>query len=352
MTVPRFLKRILLTLLALAGLFLIFLIHAHITMYTPKAKETLFTHGEPTTVEPGSELSFMTWNLGYAGMGDDMDFFYDGGTQMRTSEARTLENLEGILDFLAEHRHVDFLLLQELDKHSRRSYGIHMPDSTGRHLPEHTSVFASNYRVTFVPVPWHNPMGRVHSGILTASRPIPRSAERYSYPGAYPWPSSLFNLRRGFLLSRYPLGKERELVVINTHKSAFDDGSLRQQQTDFLADIMAKEYARGNYVIAGGDFNQCPPGLKASFPHDLFDEIQRMDMADRLSPGWQYVYDNKVPTNRRAHIPYQPGKTPTSLIDFFIASPNVELLEVEGIHLGFVHSDHNPVLARFRLREY
>ena len=68
-------------------------------------------------------LKIVTWNIGYGGLGSNMDFFYDGGTRIRDTKARTLENLEGVL---AEMKALDadIYLLQEVDECSRRTYRI------------------------------------------------------------------------------------------------------------------------------------------------------------------------------------------------------------------------------------
>ncbi len=346
--VPVF-RAILRLFLLLTGLFLIFLLYAQMTMYKPPEQLEVFSSDRPDPLSRGVELSLMIWNLGYAGMGSDMDFFYDGGRLMRTSRQRTHENLQGMMDVLENHREMDFFLLQEVDYRSRRSYGIHMPDSIKEALPHHIQSFGINYQVRFVPVPLRNPMGRVNSGILTASRATPAISSRFSFPGGYQWPVSLFNLQRCFLMNRYPMEGGGELVVINTHNSAFDDGSLRYKQMRFMEEIMLREYDLGNYVIAGGDFNLSPPGFEPAFNHNIFDDKNLVFMPGDLLPGWQLVYDARVPTNRRAYIPYDPTITPTTLIDFYILSPNVEIVQVEGLHLDFLYTDHNPVIARVRL---
>ena len=45
-------------------------------------------------------------------------------------------------------------------------------------------------------------------------------------------------LDRCFLVNRYPVSNGNELLMINTHNSAYDDGSLRKQQMDFLKDFL------------------------------------------------------------------------------------------------------------------
>ncbi len=325
------------------------LAYAYITFYEPDERVQVFQSDHPSTLSDTGTITLMTWNLGYAGMGDDMDFFYDGGRQMRTSRQRTLRNLQAINDFIRAKQYTDVFLFQEADQKSRRSYYINMPDTISKHLPEANHAFGLNYHVRFVPVPWYAPMGRVSSGLLTSSRPTPHSVKRVNYPGHYPWPGKLFNLQRCFLLSRYPLANEKELVIINTHNSAFDDGTLRTLQMDYLRQVLISEYEQGNYVIAGGDFNQSPPGFEPGFYFNIFDHNNLMLIKDDYLEGWHYVYDPTTPTNRRAHEPYHPATTPTTLIDFFIASPNIKPLKVQGIHLDFKHSDHNPVMASFQL---
>ncbi len=343
------LKIIMAVLLTLAAVLALIIIYAHLTFYDPAESELLHNEEVTPTLTDTSTISVMTWNLGYAGLDKEMDFFYDGGTQVRTTRDQTIINLNAILDQIKHHKNLDFFLLQEADKAARRSYFINMPDSIKSTLPEAHLSFAKNYHVRFVPVPWYAPMGRVTSGIVTAGHHSPEAVYRLSFPGNYPWPGRLFNLKRGLLLSRYPLTNGKELILINTHNSAFDDGSLRRHQMDFLKKIMHAEYAKGNYVIAGGDFNQCPPGFEPEFFFNLFDDENVLLIPDDFMPDWHFVYDPTVPTNRSVIKPYSPATTKTTLIDFFIASPNVMPLGVQGIHLDFEHSDHNPVIATFKL---
>jgi hypothetical protein len=161
----------------------------------------------------------------------------------------------------------------------------------------------------------------------------------------------VFMLDRCFLVNRYPLSGGRELLVINTHNSAYDDGSLRKAQMEYLHGFLMEEYGKGNYVIVGGDWNQTPYGFEPEFERDVFDTIQLSYVPGDYLPGdWTWLYDPTVPTNRRVDIPYKAGVSRTTVIDFYLLSPNLEPLFVEGVYLGFIHSDHQPVLAGFKLR--
>jgi endonuclease/exonuclease/phosphatase family metal-dependent hydrolase len=48
--------------------------------------------------------------------------------------------------------------------------------------------------------------------------------------------------------------------------------------------------------------------------------------------------------------PYVKGITGTTIIDFFVVSPNVEILSVKTLGNNFAWSDHQPVLMKVRLR--
>jgi len=122
---------------------------------------------------------------------------------------------------------------------------------------EYTSFFAINYKVPFVPVPLHSPMGKVDAGMLTLGRYQPVSAERYNFSSAYSWPKRLFMLDRSFILTRYTVSNGKQLVLINTHNSAFNDATdMRTKELNMLKEIIEKEYNQGNYMIVRGDWNQ------------------------------------------------------------------------------------------------
>ena len=45
-------------------------------------------------------------------------------------------------------------------------------------------------------------------------------------------------------------------MLVNLHLEAYDSGEGKIAQTKLLVEFLEQEYAKGNYVIAGGDFNQ------------------------------------------------------------------------------------------------
>jgi len=348
--ISRLLKAILIIILVIVIGFAGIIVYALISDYKPGEKETVYSSDKAGILNDTAEISLLTWNIGYCGLDKEMDFFYDGGTQVITPGNKCIDNLTAVKKFLRDNDTVDLILIQEIDKNSKRSYRINEFDTLAKLLGDYKSFFATNYKVFFVPVPISKPMGKVLSGIALFSRLLPVSATRYSFPGQYGFPKQLFMLDRCFLINRYPLENGKELLVINTHNEAFDPGQIRKAQMAYLKDFLLAEYQKGNYIIAGGDWNQSPPDFKPKFMGHPVNNSQMMMDSDYLPAGWKWIYDNTIPSNRSVIKAYDPATTTTTVIDFFLLSPNIESLSVNCIDLNFENSDHNPVRMKVRLK--
>ena len=330
------------------ALFGLFLVYSSVTEYKPKPIETIIVNQNPELTDTGDTLNLLTWNIGYCGLDAGMDFFYDGGTKVRTPQKQVQENLQSIIRQLGKNDSLDFILLQEVDKKSKRSYFMDEYDSICTHLSGYHPAIAKNYIVSYVIVPLTSPMGKVDSGILTLSKSNPSQVTRHSYPGSFAWPKSLMMLKRCFLVNRYPLKNGKELLVINTHNSAYDKGGfLKKQELNFFRGFLTEEFSKGNYIIAGGDWNQSPFGLNTGLGN-YDNENGSVSRENFIPAGWKYAYCDSAPSNRSITAAYEEGRTPTSVIDYFVLSPNIEALSVRTIHLKFRNSDHNPVVLKVR----
>ena len=327
--------------------FAVFILWITLTDYKPPKVLKLDIEGEGIE-ETVSELTILTWNIGYAGLGAEMDFFYDGGKSVRPPKELVESYLKGILEFL-KNVDADLILLQEVDKDSDRTYHIDEVSKISQIFPNYAKSFAINYAVKFVPVPITKPMGKVLSGQMIIGKYRPIISERYALPGKFPWPKNLFMLDRCFVLWKLKAPENKEWVILNIHNSAYDEGGIRKKQLDFIKDFIVEEYRKGNYVVVGGDWN-------CIFPNVSFETKQKrpkwyVDMPDDWIPeGWKLAYDPKIPTNRSVDSPYEEGKNFVTVIDGFLVSPNVKILEVKGIDLKFKYSDHNPVMIRVKAR--
>ena len=341
----KLLKILLCFLLVLAALACALILWLTVTELKPAPVEDLeikdFLDRELSPV--GTELDILSWNIGYGGLGAGSDFFMDGGSQVRAADKATVERyLAGIQDYLQANA-PDLIMLQEVDIDSARTYGI----NEANRLTRGVSVHALNYACDFVPFPWP-PIGKVHSGLLTTTDHLIESAQRIALPCPFSWPVSAANLKRCLLVSTLPIeGSDSKLVLVNLHLEAYDDGEGKRAQTEQLKSFIQSEYEKGNYVIAGGDFNQVFPGSLEPYPIRLPELWEPGVLEDDMLPeGWRFAYDLSAPSCRLLNQPYDPSDTANTqhyVIDGFILSPNVELESVETVDLGFENSDHNPV---------
>lgn len=348
------LKAVLILLLIVVIAFGAFLGFLTATEYKPADTETLELRllNPDAAPVPAEELAVLSWNIGYSGLGREQDFFMDGGTHARPGSAEIVNRyLDGICSSIAR-QNADLVMLQEVDTDSARTYGI---DETTA-LIRNTGVHALNYSCPFVPLPLppQTPMGKVHSGLFTTTNYAISGAERISLPCPFSWPLSTANLKRCLLVSRLPVeGSNHELVLVNLHLEAYDDGEGKAAQTRQLMGLLQEEYDKGNFVIAGGDFNQAFPGSMELYPNNHPDlwEIPLLE-EDSLPEGFRYVSDLSTPSCRLLNQPYNPSDTENTqhyVIDGFIVSPNITVTAVETLDLGFENSDHNPVLMTVNL---
>lgn len=324
-----------------------------ITEFKPNDIDPLeITNGsEGMSLQQGNTISVVSWNIGYAGLGKDSDFFMDGGENVKSADEDTVHSyLSGIKSAITEGDvYGDIFLFQEADKDSKRSYHIDETET----LSGTSSSFALNYSCGYVPYPWP-PIGKVNSGLLTTSKFTIENANRISLPCPFKWPIRIANLKRCLAANYIPIeGTDKYLVVVNLHLEAYDDGSGKIAQTNQLKEFIQSEYEKGNYVIAGGDFNQEFPGALDVYPNTHPDLWSPGSLDQSMIPdGWSYAYDISTPSCRLLNQPYDPNDTENTqyyLIDGFIVSPNLTVNGVRTIQQNFENSDHNPVRVSITL---
>ena len=335
-----------------------FLLFLTVAEYRPERLEIAEIKSGAKIPAVSTEKSFrvLTWNLGYCGLDSLNDFFYDGGTGVtaRSREA-VLQNAETIKQIVTEEN-CGFNLLQETDIKSKRSFYINEKEIMENLFTDYDSSFAVNYNAITVPYPVLNPLGKVYSGILTASKYKMHGALRRQLPGSFSWPLRTVNLKRCLLVSEFKTGTEgKNLYIINLHLSAYDsDGTLRGQEMTYLKDLAESLYKAGHWVIAGGDWNSIFPGVEKDLftPYTTGEEFLfwiQYTKDDLIGKDWQWVFDKSHPTVRTLEKPYKRNENYTTIIDGFLVSPNVDVLGVNTKDLHFEMSDHNPVIAEFKL---
>ena len=356
----KLLRRLLSAVLLIVLLSAALLEYLTLTEYRPEPSDTVAVDQENwDSLSVGETVRILTWNCGYGALGDNADFFMDGGKGVMTADReRVQSNIDGIVA-ASRQMDPDVILYQEVDTNAARSHFIDESITMINALMEEnrlvfSSAYADNLNVRFIPYPVP-PVGRVKSGLLSLTEPLTNSAERIQLPCSFKWPVRLANFKRCLLLERLPLkDSSKELVIINLHMDAYDSGEGKTEQTRVLSEIMNREAEKGNYVIAGGDFNQTfdcvDPG---AFPLQEGKWAPGVLETGMFGEGWQFLMDVGVPTCRSLDQAYA-GSDKESFqyyaVDGFIVSSNIEVRSCRTKDLGFVCTDHNPVLMECALK--
>lgn len=353
-TFRTLIKTVIAILLITVCLLLSFLLYTSISDFQPlKIVPLTADQYVASQIENDTTFTIVSWNMGYSGLGKEMDFFYDGGKKVRASQQMNTKYLRENLMFLENLKFVDFWFFQEIDTHSKRTYFVDQQKQITKHLTAYNTVFSKNYDVSWVPVPIFNPLGKVRAGMMSLSKFAPIETTRYAFPNIAPWPNNLFLLDRCFILSRFLLPNNKQLVLINTHNSYYiSNDSLRKLELDIVHQKMIEEFQKGNYVIAGGDWNRLPANYSRLFKGNMKQLQQDMPVFDQyfLSENWNWAFDTIEFTNRELNMPYMSDSSKKSTIDYFIVSPNVKVIENFVYPLNFENSDHNPVFMKFKLK--
>ena len=306
-----------------------------------EAKKTMPTDGE---------LKIVSYNIGFGAYEADYGFFMDGGTESWAwSEERLDENIGKIAAFLKE-QNADLYILQEVDRGSTRSYHrdelVPIVTTVGSNMA-HT--WAQNYDSPFLFYPFTQPHGKSVSGLLTMSPFTITKSDRVELPIENTLMKFL-DLDRCYCKNRIPVENGKELVLYDFHLSAYtSDGTIATEQLKLILEDMQAEYDKGNYCIAGGDFNKdLLGGSEAIFGKADKEYSWAQPIPEGTFDGYNVTLtapfdDNEpVPSCRNADGPYHEGQYVLT-VDGFMISDNVKVESARVLDTGFAYSDHNPV---------
>ena len=325
------------------------------------------------TVEAGMEYSVMTYNAGFGAYSPEYSFFMDTGVMADSGKQVTGKYAKGmdkadvrknVDGQISEFRKADpdFCFLQEVDEMADRSYRINMKEEFISSAQEYGATYAENFHTANLFYPFNDPMGITNAGILTLSKYNIERAARRSFPLTDNFIDKLFDLDRCFAVHYLPVeNSDKKLVMINLHMSAYDKGgTVRAKQLEMLNRVLAEEYSKGNYVIAGGDFNHCLIADKFSSDAEALSHFKSKQLVPEwvknsvlhsfeLAEGFTICADADEATCRGADIPYEKGVNYVNTIDGFIVAANVRAVSVKTVPTEYAYSDHNPVILKFAL---
>ncbi|MDO5014650.1 MAG: endonuclease/exonuclease/phosphatase family protein [Clostridia bacterium] len=309
-------------------------------------------------VQIGKNYRIVSYNIGFGAYTQDFSFFMDGGESSRAKDKDSvIKTVTGSANNLTA-LNPDFAMIEEVDLHSTRSYHVNQYDLLQTAFNKDkafNSTFAINYDSAYLFYPIQQPHGKSKSGIAFFAKAPITSSLRRSFPISTSF-SKFFDLDRCYIVSRIPVENGKELVCISVHMSAYGhDENIRKGQIGMLVDEMNREYAKGNYVIIGGDFN-----------HDLKSKGTNNQVADWAFPFPREELPNHFSlaidtlseeeknalwdTCRFTDMPYIPGKTQTITLDGFILSDNIKIKNYDTYKTEYMYSDHEPVYMDFELK--
>lgn len=195
----------------------------------PMRSVRVFNAPHAPTWSAVQKLRVMTWNVQYAAS-IRQHFFYDGGRAVSAPREDVEFTLRGLVRAIRA-ADPDVVMLQEVDRGSRRTCGIDQLMHMLEDLDFCSHASAPYWRVPYVPHPRHEHLGRIDMHLVTLSKYRLDSAMRIQLPLLQESRvRRLFNLRRAVLDVALPRAAAGAPVrLLNTHLSAFSggDGALR-----------------------------------------------------------------------------------------------------------------------------
>jgi len=295
----------------------------------------------------------MIHNIGYGANEQDYSFFMDGGEySWAKSEDGLKENMKGIANDIIG-LDTDFMMLQEVDFDSTRSYHFDELKFLKETLNYDNYVFAQNYDSPYLFYPLTEPHGASKAGLLTGTSFNITESQRKSLPISTGF-SKFFDLDRCYSITRIPTQNGMNITLFNIHLSAYGGNpTIREKQVKQLTDDMANEMRVGNYIICGGDFNH---NLRRGNFTDYPDWAQQFPW-EKLPTNSSYACDVAKSCNithdsgRNTDIPYTPDKSFTVLLDGLIVSTNIIVEHYEAVDWQYKRSDHDPIYMKFKLKK-
>ncbi|MFA6661848.1 MAG: endonuclease/exonuclease/phosphatase family protein [Bacilli bacterium] len=305
-----------------------------------------------------TEYSITTYNIGFGAYNQDYSFFMDKGTMIDGTEVQgtyskaqskdiVVTNTKGVIDTI-DAQDADFSFFQEVDTDATRSYHVNQYEEIQDGFSDMASIYASNFHTAYFLYPFNDPMGYANAGIVTLSKYNVVSSNRYSFPLTGKIFTDITDLDRCYSLTRINVEGDKDLVLINVHMSAYDEGGkVRAEQLTVLAEML--ELEKDNYVIVGGDFNQRLNNTEFETTQNKPEWVYDFDFS-KLPEEYRGVSSTNVGTCRSTDMPYTMGENYTTVIDGFIVNDNVETVGITNIDVDYEYSDHNPVKLQFKLK--
>ena len=234
----------------------------YITTYHPDAveDEAIISLAAAPQLRPGQQLKVLSWNLQFLAGRPGNNFFFDGGSDPWPSPQTVMANAKAVANIIRQED-PDVILLQELDDGAERTHFQDQLQLILKLLPADYAVHTSSFYWLADFVPHSELLGGVGMKMSIISKYRLASAKRYALPAitTHDILARQYNLKRAIQGTYLPIEGGGKLNLLNTHLSAYAQGSDTMQRQVAMVDNILEYYAAGgDSVLLGGDFNLLP----------------------------------------------------------------------------------------------
>ncbi len=208
-----------------------------------------------------NEIKVMTWNIRF-GCGR-IPFFGDAcGDRVVLTEIEVNTNLDSVVDRM-NREDIDILLLQEMDRSSKRTNYIdqvqYLLDNTNMNY----GVYATIWNSQFIP---SDGIGRMDMGNVILSKWPLSNYERIKLPLMENQAAIVqyFYLRRSILKTQILVPGMDNFYAVNIHATAFATDDTKQKHIDTYLETLESLTTDGALFVTGGDLNSLPPGADST----------------------------------------------------------------------------------------
>ncbi len=314
----------------------------------PAKVDNINNNGVAPPLPNGGEFKLLSWNVQFMA-GKGYQFYYGGGPDRRPSPEDITETTKEVARII-KAEDPDLVLLQEVDDGAKRTDHENQLENLLDLLPDEYGSFSSAFywKSAFSPHP--KIMGSTGTKLSVISKYEIEKATRHQLPlKPDNWLVKQFDLKRAVLEVELSRKGGKNLLVFNTHLTAFAHGSdVRKRQIDEISSLLTERENEDFPWVLGGDFNLRPPGSengRGEVIKPLFENYQAV-------PGYEEV-NGPNPEDWYTHFPNDPEiKEPNKTIDYFFISEELGLGEHYVRRKDTLDiSDHLPLVIKVNISE-
>lgn len=324
----------------------------------PLQNEIVSCPVDAPTLKPGQNLKVLNWNVQFMA-GKEYAFFFEDGIDLRPSKFEISKAFLEVARVIIDEQ-PDMIVLQELDNNATRTDNENQLERLLSLLPDQYKCSTATYywKAPFVPHPMI--MGSVGLQLATISKyKIDSSVRRYMPEIPAFMIKKWLNVKRAILETSLPIAGGGEFHLMNTHLSAFAQGSdTMERQVEVVVNRLTELSLNKVPWVIGGDFNLLPPGIDRNiipYPieRDLYkDKSELENIFNRFNSVVSLSALNGK--NQKIHFTHFPNYRKIKNLDRTIDY----IFYADGLRYNSYHvrqhdtqaiSDHMPIIMNFKL---